>query len=284
MLGKSKVKITDITKYFKFEFDKQSRSDVSPFTKLLKRDYVETFYIENSQNRLMFHWKGRLRTFKEIVEIVTYSGKPLDHPSFVRYVNLFQIFVVSTLFWHMIDTLEFFLIKYVSSINDFQYSMFSKSAEILKSLTLPECFVPAANALADVKDFKNSVTLIENKIILKHNLKLCGLYYLPNSIVTEYNEERWVLFKDACLYLTEYYNSVILLQTSFEYQNHYVEKLDTYLKLTHKVIEYSGSIDDIYQTELPKPEAVERMLEEVLMREPLSPDSDNADSSKVVIS
>lgn len=252
-------------------------SGIPPFTKLLKMDYVETFYKHNNQNRLTFYWKGRPRTFKEIADRVRFSGDPLDRPTFVRYVNVFQTFVVSTHFYVAIDTMEYFLRKHSLLMSQNENTMLVDFAKHLRSVFLPECFVPAANALADVKNFQNSVTLIDNKIMLKRNLKRCGLHRPPDVPDIELDADDCSL-KDAHLLTEEYYGSVVLWQYS---RDDHSANLDSYMKVTVGDHYFRGFDRDIYQGKSCEPNLVKRTLIHFWTKK--SPSVDYDDCSTIVI-
>lgn len=260
--------------------DDSGVAEIPPFTKLLKTDYVETFYRRNSQNRLTFYWKGQLRTFKEIADSVRSSGEPIDCPTFVRYVNVFQTFVVSTHFYVAVDNMEYFLRKRSLSMSQNQNNMLINFAKHLRSVFLPACFVPAANALADVTNFQNSVTLIDNKIMLKRNLMQCGLHRPPDVPDIDLDADDGSL-KDAHLLSDEYYGSVVSWQQSRESLGDYTANLDSFMKVTvsdHQYREFDG---DIYQGKSCEPGLVKKTLIEFWKKTSLLDDDDNRSTAVI---
>lgn len=254
--------------------DDSSVAEIPPFTKLLKTDYVETFYRRNSQNRMTFYWKGQPRTFKEIADTVRFRGDPIGRPTFVRYVNVFQTFVVSTHFYVAVDNMEYFLRKRSLSMSQNQNKMLIDFAKHLRSVLLPACFVPAANALADVINFQDSVTLIDNKIMLKRNLMRCGLHHPPDVPDIDLDADDGSL-KDAHLLLDEYYGSVVSWLQSRDSLDDYASYLDSYMKMTVGDYQHRDSDGDIYQGQSCEPALVKRKLIHFWMKTSLIADDDN---------
>lgn len=236
--------------------DDGNAAEIPPFTKLLMTDYVEKFYRRNSENRLTFYWKGQPRTFKEIADSV--RSNPIDRSTFVRYVNMSQTFVVSTHFYVAIDNMEYFLRKHSLLMTQNQNNMLIDFATHLRSVFLPACFVPAANALADVVDFKDSVTLIDNKIMLKRNLMRCGLHRPPDVPAINSGAEDDDSLKVAHLLSDEYYGSVVSWQQSRERPGDYAANLDSFMKVTVGDHQYQESGSDIYRGKSYEPALVKK--------------------------
>lgn len=147
--------------------DPNEHVEVKQMFAKLQNDYIELDF-DNSNPTPLFYWRGELKNFKQISDDVKLHNA-FDFSSFVKYVNLTHKWIVSVLFYTMIDVLKYFLKD--SPHVRINNKLLTAYVRNLSTINFPTYFLPVINTIRKAENFYEPVDIIGYQILLEDHVK-----------------------------------------------------------------------------------------------------------------
>ncbi|VVC35099.1 Hypothetical protein CINCED_3A013319 [Cinara cedri] len=139
-----------------------------------------------------FFWKGNKMTIIEIFDDI--NEKNMFHLSFfVNYKSIFHKWIVSSLFYDIIDFLRYF--SRAKHYEELVHESFSIYLRNLRYIDFPDHYLPIINTIASVGNVYQQVDNISLRILLEQNLIENGAFLLLDSFNPKENSADYYLNK-----------------------------------------------------------------------------------------
>lgn len=157
-----------------------------------------------------FYWQGQLRTIVSINIII--DKNLFNFSSFAKYTYMFHKWLISLLFYTMIDVLEYFQKRIYVKANDEQFMEFVQK---LPSINFPEHFLPVINTIGNAQNLYQVANVIEYKMLFEESLSQNGIQLQTTYNLDEINNNSQKL-KNIFETLWEVFNKNANLTTSLK--------------------------------------------------------------------
>jgi len=148
------------------ETDPNEHVEVKQMLAMLQNDYIELDF-DSSNPTPLFYWKGELKNFKHISDDVKLHNA-FDFSLFAKYINLTHSWIISVLFYTIIDVLEYFLKDSHVRRNNKLLTAYVRN---LSTINFPTYFLPEINTMRKAENFYEPVDIIGYQILLKDHVK-----------------------------------------------------------------------------------------------------------------